>query len=78
MWLSFGSFREYGRKITNTVFEGPQGRAIARSTPFHAYKTLREWGIRVSFVLNARSVALWASRGGGGGWWLGGAGRGGL
>ena len=52
-WLSFGSFRP---NITNTVFEGPQGRAIARSTPFHAYKTLREWGIRVSFVLNARSA----------------------
>ena len=34
--LNLGSIREYGRKFRNKVFEGPQGRAIARSTGFHA------------------------------------------
>ena len=61
--LSFGSIRP---KVTNKAFRGPQGRAIARSTAFHAYKTLSICHSRVSFVLNARSVVLWASRGGGG------------
>ena len=68
--LSFGSFREYGRKIRNNLFRGPQGRAIARSTPFHAYKTLRVFDTRVSFVLNARSAFCGPPRGvvEGGGW----------
>ena len=34
--LSFGSIPEYDPKIRNHLFRGPQGRAIARSTPFHA------------------------------------------
>ena len=34
--LLFGSFREYDPKIRNRAFRGPQGRAIARSTPFDA------------------------------------------